>query len=65
MVKRILNWNDRRYDELLDSDDRDFVAGVKAFGIGAVEGFIDGAVIIGAAVIAKDLIWCIKHIVKK
>lgn len=65
MIKKILKWNDRRFDELLDKDDNDLVLGAKAFGIGALEGFINAAAIIGAVVLAKDTVYLIKKIVKK
>ena len=65
LIKKVLNWKDKKYDELLDSNDSDFVCGAKAFGIGALEGFIDSAVIIGAFVIVKDAVWLVKNIGKK
>lgn len=69
MIKKILNWNDRRYDELLCNDDSDFKRDAKAFGIGALEGFIDAAALIGTVVVAKDAIettvWVIKKLAKK
>lgn len=64
MVKRILHWNDKKMDELLNSNDRGFVASVKAIKIGVLEGFIDGAAIIGAAVVVKDVVCTIKKILK-
>ena len=69
LIKKVFNWNDERYDKLLCNDDGDFKNGVKAFGIGALEGFIDAAAVVGAVVIAKDTIestiWVIKKIAGK
>jgi hypothetical protein len=65
MIKKILNWNDRRFIDLLDNDDSNLKNGAKAFGIGALEGFIDAAAVVGAVVIIKDTVYLIKNIVKK
>ena len=65
LIKKLLNWNDRKFDGLLDNDDNDFVTYSKAFGCGALEGFIDAAAIVGAVVIIKDTIGLVKRIFKR
>lgn len=43
MVKEILDWTEEKLDEIdVDNDKHPML---KAFGLGAIQGFIDGAVI--------------------
>lgn len=47
MVRKILDWTDEKMDEMMDDIDNgtDKCSMLKAIGLGAIEGFIDGAVI--------------------
>lgn len=43
MVKKVLDWTDEKFEEIdVDNDKHPML---KAFGLGAIQGFIDGAVI--------------------
>lgn len=64
MVKEILKWRDKKFDELVEKDDEKIDC-AKAFGLGAVEGIIDAAVVVGAFAIVKGGIEFIKEIAKK
>lgn len=43
MTKEILNWTEEKLDEIDVTNDKHPM--LKAFGLGAIEGFIDGAVV--------------------
>lgn len=47
MVKKVLDWTEEKMDGIMDDIDNgtDKHPYLKAFGLGAIEGFIDGAVI--------------------
>ena len=45
-TRKILNWCEEKYEDSID--DYSFTGYAKAFGLGAIEGAIDGMVIIGA-----------------
>ena len=44
ITKRILDWTDKKMDEIVSNPEEKH-ANLKAFGLGAIEGAIDGAVI--------------------
>ena len=46
MVRHILGWVDDKLDEVIEQDDKHLHA--KAFGLGAIEGLVDGLFIFGA-----------------
>lgn len=51
MVREILNWCDKKAEKVTAEYDGSFKSNAKCFGIGAVEGAIDGLVINGALLI--------------
>lgn len=59
-TKKVLNWTDKKFEEIVDNPDEKH-PNLKAFGLGAIEGVIDGAVIaypillVGCFVAAKKL----------
>lgn len=55
MVRKILDWCDEKYENEVLGDDRP-ISYVKAFGLGAIEGAIDGLVINGVLLIAAGTI---------
>ena len=44
LTKKVLNWVDKKYDEIYDNKNTKF-RGVKEFGLGVIEGAIDGAIL--------------------
>lgn len=46
MVRHILNWVDDKMEEVIKSDDKHLNS--KAFGLGMVEGLVDGLFVFGA-----------------
>lgn len=44
LTKRVLHWTDKKMDEVVSNPEEKH-ANLKAFGLGAIEGAIDGAVI--------------------
>lgn len=44
ITRKILNWTDRKFDEVCDNPNEKHPE-VKAFALGGVEGLIDGAII--------------------
>lgn len=60
MTKEILTWIDRKMDDL-DKEESISKMQVKAFGLGALEGIIDGFVIAGAVASVAGIIAGIKN----
>lgn len=64
MVRNILDWNDKKFDEAVKSEDSDGKLYAKAFGHGALEGIIDAAAVVGICGIAKGIINIVKEFKK-
>ena len=58
MVRKILGWCDKKYEEILEDDDN--ICHAKAFGLGAIEGAIDALVVLGAIASVSVIIETIK-----
>lgn len=65
MTKKILKWTDEKLEEIYESDEVGGKELAKAFGVGAIEGFIDGLVINGAILFAAGVVNIVKNAVKK
>ena len=65
MTKKILKWTDRKLEEINKSDEIGGKELAKAFGVGAIEGFIDGLVINGAVLFGIGVVNIVKGIIKK
>ena len=59
MVKKVLDWTEEKIEEIdVDNDKHPYL---KAFGLGAIQGFIDGAVlaypflVVGAFLSAREI----------
>lgn len=54
ITKAILDWKERKFEEL---DPNSKHAAIKAFGLGAIEGFVDGAVFAYPMLVVSCLYW--------
>lgn len=61
--KAILKWTDKEMDKVMD-DDNQKRACLKALGLGAIEGIIDGAVLAYPILVAGCIYWRNKAIKK-
>ena len=48
LVKNILEWNDKKLEQLLNREKLDVKTAVKVAANGAIEGFVDGCFVVGA-----------------
>lgn len=65
MTKEILKWTDEKLEEIYESDEVGGKELAKAFGVGVIEGFIDGLVIIGGICYVAGVVGWVKGIIKK
>ena len=65
MTKEILKWTDEKLEEIYESDEVGGKELAKAFGVGAIEGFIDGLVIVGGIYWVAGVVKIVKNAVKK
>lgn len=65
MTRNILKWIDKCDEENMSSDKSMPTKCIKSFGLGALEGAIDGAVIAGALLTARGLVEIVKAVIKK
>ena len=64
IARKIINWCDEKYENEVLGDDRP-ISYAKAFGLGAIEGLVDGLVINGALLITVGTIVSIVNKSKK
>lgn len=50
VTKQVLDWTEEKFEEALEEDSKHSY--LKAFGLGAIEGFIDGAVLMYPILVA-------------
>ena len=55
MVRQILKWRDKKFEELDETNDK--YAYAKAFGLGAIEGWIDASVLMYVPVLIACYYW--------
>lgn len=63
LAKMVVNWEDKKMDKILQ--DKSKLAYIKAIGVGAVEGFIDAAIILGSVELIKTYGEAIMRVTKK
>lgn len=64
MVRRILDWCDRTYEESLEEENerKGLMMAAKS---GAVEGFVDGVATLGLLLTAGSVVAIVKEVIKK
>lgn len=65
MTRHILNWTKKEYEKVLESDECGVKEFAKAAGIGAIEGAIDGAVIVGLTAFVLGVVDIVKNATTK
>lgn len=55
LAERLLDWNNKKFDEIDVSKDKHPY--LKAFGTGAIQGYIDSAVVLFPMVLAAGYYW--------
>ena len=54
LIKRLLDWNEEKFEELDGRKPKDVV---KAFGSGMIDGFVDSAVVLFIPVLVSAYYW--------
>ena len=54
MLKEVLYWTDKKFEEVVENPNEKHPY-IKAFGLGALEGFLEGCTIIGGFVVALSI----------
>ena len=65
LVKNILEWNDKKLEQLLNREKLDAKTAVKIAANGAIEGFVDGCFVIGATFAVIGIASTIVDTIKK
>ena len=65
LVKNILEWNDKKLEQLLNKEKLDVKTAVKVAANGAIEGFVDGCFVVGASFAVLGLASTIIDTIKK
>lgn len=55
VVKRLLDWNQKKFDEIDVENDKHWQA--KSFASGAIEGFVDASVVLFPVMVAATYYW--------
>lgn len=65
LVKNILEWNDKKLEQLLNREKLDVKTAVKIAANGAIEGFVDGCFVVGATFAVFGIASTIVDTIKK
>lgn len=61
ITRKVLNWTERKFNEIANRDENIKSKMIKGFGLGSIEGFIDGALIGFPILFVTCLIRCHKN----
>ena len=56
MTRKILDWTQEKFDDVVDNIDTEKHPNLKAFGLGCIEGVIDGAVLAYPVLLVTSII---------
>ena len=65
LTRKICDWTKEKYDELLEKGDYSVKDYAKVFGLGAIEGAVDGVAVLGTIVFTISAVSVVKELIKK